>query len=241
MVFAAYLLAFLLYTSPYWLGIGGVILIICGLASRRSARKTRIILTAIGIALLFPIIGVGISKLDKLATGYNSLTHQMFYGTADDMERVLARGVEPDCHAGYSKNIPAKEGEYTMLSNVCSYNSHYDDSLEKARLLIEYGADVNWRTCPNCTNGRHGIFGCEFTPLMFLCEYPGPQSKDMVILLLDNGADINAKNHEGQTALDMVNRKIDLQSINGGTPGESWLELKALLIKRGAKTGNLVR
>lgn len=240
MVIVVYLLAILLYTSPYWLGAGGVILIICGAVKLKSKRQTGIILTVIGAALLIPIIGVGISKLDKLATDHNSLTHQMFYGTADDMERVLARGVEPDCHAGYSRNIPAKEGEYTMLSYVCSYNSHYDDSLEKARLLIEYGADVNRRTCPNCTNGRHGIFGCEFTPLMFLCEYPGPQAKDMIILLLDNGADINAKNYEGQTALDLVNYKITMQSINGGTPSEFRLELRALLIKRGAKTGNLV-
>lgn len=241
MVLVVYLFAVLLYTSPYWLGAGGVILIICGLASRRSVRKTRIILVAIGASLLIPIMGVGISKLSELVSDYNSLTHQMFYGTADDLERVLEMGVEPDCHAGYSKNIPAKEGEYTMLSYVCSYNSHYDDSLEKARLLIEYGADVNRRSCPNCRNGQHGNYECESTPLMFLCQYPGPQANDMIILLLDNGADINAKNYEGQTALDLVNYKITMQSINGGTPGESWLELKALLIKRGAKTGDLLR
>ena len=240
MEIVVYILAFLLYTSPYWLGATGAVLIILGIALRNSKRQTRVILTAVGIGLLVPILIVGLNKLGDMAEDSVSLTHQMFYGTADDMERILEKGVDPDCHAGYPKNIPAKEGEYTMLSYICSYNSHYDDSLEKARLLIKYGADVNRRACPNCMNGQHGTFACEFTPLMFLCEYPGDQSNDMIILLLNNGADINAKNHEGQTALDMVNREIDLQSINGGTPSEFYIGLRDLLIDHGAKTGDLL-
>jgi ankyrin repeat protein len=62
-----------------------------------------------------------------------------------------------------------------------------------AELLVKYGADVNK------TDSQTGM-----SPLMSIHKWPNTLeiTKDITKLLLDNGADIHAKNNKGQTALE---------------------------------------
>ena len=54
------------------------------------------------------------------------------------------------------------------------------------KLLLQYKADVNWKDAFNST------------PLMYAAA---KGDKNMVLLLLDNGADINANDGKGNTVL----------------------------------------
>lgn len=227
----------------FWLtviaGIAGLSMFIpslVGYIKTRSPKNNRIMV--IGLCMMIPIalIGlyVGLGTLSSNARDYNSIYHQVNSGTVEGME-LLKKGVDPDCSWS---DVPAKAGEYTLLANFANYNSHHKDTYEKMKLLIEYGADVNWKSCPNCRGGYgHGQPYCEYTPLMLVCERPGEQAEDIIDLLLENGADVNAKDYSGKTALDIINESIQYGVQYGNGVSEKYLKMRKQLISHGAKPG----
>ena len=74
------------------------------------------------------------------------------------------------------------------LYNQCKINS--DSSLEKIKYLISLGADINYKL------KQYG-----HTPLHVACFY---ECKDIVIYLLENGADYKMINSNSKTALDLM-------------------------------------
>lgn len=91
----------------------------------------------------------------------------------------------------------------TALHVLCQY-----DFYKEIRILVEHDADVNAKDCP-----------CGYTPLMYAVT--NLLSKDIINLLLDAGADINAKSKDGNSVL--------IHAIYTGS-----YEMTELLVNKGA-------
>ncbi len=115
----------------------------------------------------------------------------------------------------YGADIDMKnpyEPKWTALDSAI-----YHNRLEAAKLLFKLGAKLDKSLFKNLN----------------LITAIGHENKEMVELLLDNGADINAKNENGKTALDRLENG-EIQSWGKVVKNE---EIRQLLISRGAKNG----
>ena len=72
--------------------------------------------------------------------------------------------------------------------------------LEKGRLLIDHGADVNVRA-----------EGLDRPPLLITAGYP--DSREVLRLLIDHGAELHARDRRGFSALAMAMRSADVEVI----------------------------
>lgn len=85
---------------------------------------------------------------------FTSLSYNVSQGNIKAAERLLKYGVDPDCTK--ESNAPAKDGEKTLLMEMCEANGFYgsyssdktydsfsEEEAEMVKLLIKYGADVN--------------------------------------------------------------------------------------------------
>ena len=201
------------------LGVVGLILLLVGLLIRaRNKKKMKkskvpIVLIVLGIIFLIPagliIILIIAGDISSGISNRKNLDYQVKYGTAGDVERVLKSGVSPECERdNYDENVVAEDGDYTVLCYLC-YSHNVPEYDEKIKLLIQYGADVN-RPIHWCDyapeehlqqeydEDRGYNDGCGKTPLMIACE---AGSYDAVRILLENGADVNARDYCGETAL----------------------------------------
>ncbi|MBU8871868.1 MAG: ankyrin repeat domain-containing protein [Gemmatimonadales bacterium] len=120
------------------------------------------------------------------------LYHAAFSGGADDVRRLL--------EAGWSANVNIGIKKYDIHRMTPLHQVAMDEKVDVAKLLIEYGADVNAET-------SMGI-----TPIMYACRHPdyrwvsrrGPFSSEdraMAVLLLEHGANINHVANDGDYAL----------------------------------------
>ena len=208
-----------LFLCLFGLGLLGLILLIIGLVNRAKNKKKMkkskapIVLIVLGILFLLPamliIIVLVAGCVDTNIKNQKNLDYQVKNGTAKDVEKLLKSGVSPECERdNYDENVVAENGEYTVLSYLC-YSRDVPEYAEKIQLLIDYGADVN-RTVYWCeyTPEEHlgeqydedkGYNdGCGQTPLMMACD---AGSYEAVQILLENGADVNARDYCGETAL----------------------------------------
>lgn len=121
----------------------------------------------------------------------------------DDVESL-----DQAIRAGADVNADGYDGEYSMLHKV--------SNVECARLLVKKGLDLNSRGRDNHPSGGAGGFGWEsieiaklllysgadvnfkyrFGPLLFYAKTP-----EMVRLLIDNGANVNARGYRRMTPL----------------------------------------
>lgn len=200
-------------------------------AAKRTLRQG-VVFTAIPLLL---IVALTSAVFVKIAVNRGSLYFQTDKGTVEGMERLLKKGVSAECIAdGRSRNTPAQGTELTMLGYVvlhyaANHNSmmHYD---KKIQLLIDYGADVNRKMVdPDKPNGTE-------TPFLFAVRN---RNRELAALLLKNGANVNDRYENGNTALDKVNE--DIRYYSSQTPrNEDQIRklngLKELLLDNGAKT-----
>jgi ankyrin repeat protein len=128
----------------------------------------------------------------------NVLMHAALYASADVMELLLKKGAKID-----GRN---KAGETALMWSMHDKN--------KVAILLKYGADIN-------AAARSGN-----TPLLIGCV--GNNQYEIVKMLLDNGANISAKNNEKETALMraalfgdtatislLINKGIDINARTG--------------------------
>lgn len=203
--------------------------------------KSSIVLSILGVLMMAPVtLIVVVSIVGSIWTGVRNegiLGQQIKNGTVEDVERLLKAGVNPEgSRDGFEENIVAEDGEYTWLHYLCS-NNYIPDYAEKMQLLIDYGADVNRRTywCEYTPEEHMGEAydadrgyndGCGETPLMKACA---SGSYDGVKVLIENGADVNAQDYCGKTAL--------VYTVHFGlsSPGEDvQAEIAKLLLDNGA-------
>lgn len=170
-----------------------------------------------------------------------SLSYNVFSWDTAQAEKILKKGVNPDCTK--ESNNPAKDGEETLLYMLAA--DHYPDlmsadklsaeerkenRIEMMKLLIKYGADVNYvayREEKNSSCHRYedeySIYNntdkCGSTPIM-AATYSA--DLDMIKLLVENGADVNAVDYCGFNVIDIVADNFDDE--NGYEIFEYYLE-----------------
>ena len=107
------------------------------------------------------------------------------------METLLAQGAYVNAH---EKNI------WTALTECGHYGR-----LDVAELLLTYGAQVDGRPGPDepANESNPDLTGRpEETPLVVCAEWSW--NEEMIVLLLDKGADLEGKNKEGKTMAELA-------------------------------------
>ena len=118
---------------------------------------------------------------------------------------LTAAYAQPPALKGACIDVIVKAGSDAQPQHKSLHHAASDSSIESACLLLQQGADVNGR---NKCVGRGGVarFTSLFLRLLVLMLnrqnltalqasiLPSEKQMDMVLLLLQNGADVNAKN-----------------------------------------------
>lgn len=218
----------------------GLIMLIIGIVKRVKTKnefKPRgLSLIITGAVMFLPggiifgsrVVSSVTQAVTQAADDYNNINHQLFDGSVEDMERLLKKGVNAKGESYTQENITS------MLGDVAKY-SRVPDSVEKALLLIEYGADVNEVMCSTCFPDHSGYRRdlCSATPVLFACDTP---NYAMLKVLIDSGGDVNAVDYYGYSALDIVERNIIDDDDRFHYSYTSVFErMKELLIENGAE------
>ena len=165
----------------------------------------------LAVLIIYVSISTSISQ-------HNSLGYQVMHGNYSQAERILKKGVSPDCTL--ESNQPAKPGKQTLLSLLCEKgfvdNLEYsineeetEEELKMIQLLIDYGADIESKTYRHDINDSRHFYHdeydyyessdmCGYTPFLY-AVYMG--NKKTVKLLVENGADIQVEDYCGFNAI----------------------------------------
>ena len=129
------------------------------------------------------LLNVGGSPNSVDADGTPALMAATLFGGADLVKLLLDRGADPN-RAGVG-------GTTALMWAV--------PNLEKVRLLVDHGANVNARS--------------ETDRTAFLVAASYPRTLDVLRLLLDRGADLRAQDRAGATALALAVRSADVDVV----------------------------
>lgn len=186
------------------------------------------------IAFLFIIfiVIISVTNISKLYNKNKTLEYCVKVGSINQVEKLLEDGVPPDCD---KDNNPAGEGMMSAFTYAC-YGRNPENDVEIVKLMLDYGADINrvtWDTIYNHSEETHLTdsfkeeypYGdtCGYTPLMYACE---GGSYNIVKLLVEQGADINAVSYCGFTPLFVAANSYESRSD----------EIVEYLIEQGADT-----
>lgn len=197
--------------------------------------------------LVYMVIAFAVGMVQSAIEDHNSLAHNVTCGNYERVEKLLKKGVDPDCTL--ESNEPAKDGEKTLLTVLCESHGFIDsfedpldyevtaDEVAMIELLIEYGADVNAVSYEHQkNNSRHMVEDeysyynnsdkCGYTPLMYAIYR---EDTEIVQLLIENGADVNHRDFCGYTPVAIVADNLN------DDPGE---EILRILIENGAYINN---
>ena len=103
------------------------------------------------------------------------------------------------------------------------------DDVDKLKILLKYGVNINTQSC------NYG-----YTKLMEtlrLVSYRGKRSLELAIYLLEQGADVNRVNNQGQSALDIFRELIEWRYFSNKQEQNQVQKIKELLQEKGAKSG----
>lgn len=231
------IIVFMQKVVPVLFLVSGVTILICGIVKRVKTKdelKPRgFALIIAGVLVFLPggiICGGRVIKAVDLAIyDYNNIQHQLLDRSVEGVERLLKKGVSADGESYTREDISS------MLGEVADYSLVIPDPVEKAKLLIEYGADVNeimcWRCAPDHSGYRRDL--CSATPVLIACNSP---NYDVLKVLIDNGGDVNAIDYYGYSALDIIDKNIiDKDERFHESFTEVFERMKELLIENGAE------
>lgn len=186
------------------------------------------------IPLLLCVIVILYAVINSSVEKHTSLSYNILHADTAQAEKIIDSGVSPDCNE--KSNTAASNGEKTLLyllaegafdTSIELYNQNdlEDDSKEDTRsktlemmgLLIEKGADVNYVVYSHDESyaghryeDKFSIYEvtdrCAWTPLMaatYRADF------DMIKLLVDNGADVNAVDYCGYNVIDIIADYLD--------------------------------
>lgn len=213
----------------------------------KKPRKWYIIPRVLSILNFIPLVFIVIFIAAILVNGHvkdnNSLAHNVNIGNYERVEKLLKKGVSPDCTL--ESNEPAENGEQTLLSVLCENYGFVDEfdtpldhevtteELVMIELLIDYGADIeavsykhNKDFKQHYDKDEYSFYQvddkCGYTPLMYAVKQG---STEIAELLIRKGADVNARDYCGFTPVAIVADNLD------DDPG---VEILRMLIDNGA-------
>ncbi len=179
----------------------------------------------------------------------NNLAYNIKYKKANDVEKILKSGVNPNCISILSEeNVIAKEGEETVLYYICN---NFEDILEghkKLQLLIKYNVDLEHRV-GEIEESPFGEHAGETYKGNKLIEYgktalmaaAGNADYESVKMLVDAGADCKAIDDNGDTAIMYVARRRNSKNIvDDGDIASLLLEKSKGVSKNGNFTAEVV-
>ncbi len=197
-----------------------------------KAKKTYLIPKAFGFVCLVPLVFcVGVilyAVITMEIQNSTSLYYNVMNLNTERIQEIIDSGVSPDCTE--ESNDPATDGEETLLYLLAQkrlYSQfHMDDksfeyknekTLEMMELLIQNGADVNYVTYQEDKNNPNHSYEdeysiyyvtdqCGWTPLMVATYYG---DFDMIKLLVENGADVNAVDYCGYNVINILADNLD--------------------------------
>lgn len=197
-----------------------------------TSKKTYIIPKVFGFICLVPLVFcVGVILYAVIVTEIDhntSLYYNVMNLNTERIQEIIDSGVSPDCTE--ESNDPATDGDETLLYLLAQkrlYSQfHMDDesfeyknekTLEMMELLIQNGADVNYVVYDDDKNDprhsyedEHSIYystdQCGWTPLMVATYYG---DFEMIKLLVENGADVNAVDYCGFNVINILADKLD--------------------------------
>lgn len=193
--------------------------------------------------LVYMVIAFAVGMVQSAIEDNNSLAHNINSGNYERVEKLLKKGVDPDCTL--ESNEPAKDGEKTLLTVLCENGGFVDsfddpvdyevtdEELAMIELLIEYGADLEAVSYQHERfNSRHMIEDeysyynsddkCGYTALMYAVRYG---YTEIVELLIEKGANVNARDYCGYTPVTIIADNLN------DNPG---LEILNMLVEKGA-------
>ncbi len=202
-----------------------------------KAKQKLIIGVCLASLPLMSIVTNVMGTIEKNVKNSHDLYYQATSGTVESMRQILESGVPADCKAfdrSGKTNAVAQGTETTILGYLVIY---YDDNRnqreqygEKIQLLIDYGANVNRKM------GYLSMPDEIVTPLLMAVD---GRNSNVTELLLKNGADVNARYSDGQTALQKLNDDIDYYGPDGYRYDEDFynnlLKIRSVLLKYGAE------
>lgn len=193
-------------------------------------KKYYLIPMVIGWVFMIPALFLAVLiiyvSISTSISHHNSLGYNVMQGNYSEVERILKKGINPDCTL--ESNEPAEAGEQTLLSLLCEkgFTNSYGDSIDKEeteeelkmiQLLIDYGADLESRTYRHDINDSTHFYHdeydyyetsdmCGYTPFLY-AVYMG--NEKTVKLLVENGADIQAEDYCGFNAILTIADNLD--------------------------------
>lgn len=192
-----------------------------------KVQKTYVLFRVLGGIFSFPLVAVTVLLIAAVIADTvhktTSLSYNVYRLNTTRVERILRMGVTPDCTE--ESNAHAQNGEPTLLyqlvtydydtrlsSQNLTYEEYKEKEIEMMRLLIKYGADVNYVTYNHDKNypehqltDDYSMYNssdeCGSTPLM-AATYRA--DLNVIKLLVENGADVNAVDYCGYNVIDIV-------------------------------------
>lgn len=231
------------------IAIIGIVLFVKGLLLKR---KKYIVL---GILLTIPsllLCGVQIKEdIDRAIKERQYLRYYITDGTSKELEEYLIENPNQlYCSYKNSNNI-AEECDLTWFDYLCKNSSiEKEIVLEKIQIFINQGFDINRRICQyELSKEEHTYLHnkkedfCGATPLMIACYN---NDYELVKLLIENGADINIKDFNGNSTISyIINWKIETNEdlnerkdlinylLNNGITKEDYLDFQKIVKEKG--------
>ncbi len=168
----------------------------------------------IGILCIIPFIFTIPAFIDHIEMEIEqakNLRYNVEWGNLNNVRWSLKNGAAPDMYIDF---YFAQDDGKTLLHKLCEeYPYAEEDREEIARLLIDYGADVNAVYNGHNFNSGDGYAhyeNCGYTPVLFSAK---KGDFDMVKLLVENGADLTVTDCRGKTVLDVFEQTEDNREL----------------------------
>jgi ankyrin repeat protein len=138
------------------------------------------------------------------------LDRAIYDGDIERVRRLLEGGADPNARWSEGDRFPLQDALESRL-----FGYPIGDPIDIVRLLLKHGADPNAKWCPFESRGSFGQGpSCSsaegVTPLMAAAFY---DFTEVVLLLLDAGADPAPRNFGGHSALDYASDPIAFEAI----------------------------
>lgn len=210
-----------------------------GAVKTKAPKVTKILAWVCMMPLIGSIVFLCAAFVSGRIYDKESLPHNILSYNYEQSEKILKSGVTPDCNT-YGNN-EATYSDRTLLYTLCTKpeDEETEKRLQMAELLLEYGADIEYRPFYHGENDdRHFPSGDEYDiyettdhcgETALLCAVRSG-NLESVKFLVEHGADVNACDYCGFNALNIAADYLE---------DEEGLEIVKYLIEHGADAKNI--